>query len=302
MEDGLKRDFQRYLAQQAENGSTLWAAPAEGVTRMERTSSSESQSKPPETQPTPERQTQPAASTKPAPKPQPASPAPQPQTQPAAATASSQWERGAPDPDYSAAEDVFTLTDPFPDYTELDEFNQAIQGCQKCPLGATRQHFVFGVGDPNADLVLVGEAPGAEEDKQGMPFVGRAGKLLDQILAAVDLKRGDGVYICNILKCRPPNNRDPLPSEVHECEPHLLKQLQLLRPKLIVALGRIAAQTLLRTNESLTKLREQDLVYHGIPLIVTYHPAALLRNPNWKRPTWEDVQKMKRMLDEAREN
>ncbi|MCB2210597.1 uracil-DNA glycosylase [bacterium] len=271
---------------------------------MER-KSAPAQPEQPATQAAQPRQTRPKASAKPAQKPQPASPASAPQQAtpaPASAAAASQWERGAPDPDYSATEDVFTLTDPFPEYSELDAFNQAIQGCQKCPLGATRQNFVFGVGDPNADLVLVGEAPGAEEDKIGQPFVGRAGKLLDQILAAVDLKRGDGVYICNILKCRPPNNRDPLPSEVHECEPHLLKQLQLLQPKLIVALGRIAAQTLLRTNESLTKLREQDLVYHGIPLIVTYHPAALLRNPNWKRPTWEDVQKMKRMLDEARGN
>ncbi len=210
-----------------------------------------------------------------------------------------EWPHGAPEP-----EPVIPLPgqveDPFPDYDDLDAFNEAISGCHKCPLGATRNKFVFGVGDPNADLVLIGEAPGAEEDRLGEPFVGRAGKLLDQILEAVDLKRGDGVYIGNILKCRPPGNRDPIPSEVEQCEPHLVKQLQLLQPKLIVSLGRIAAQTLLRTSAPLSKLRTRVHDYHGIPLMVTFHPAALLRNPQWKRPTWEDVQKMKKLLDELR--
>ena len=203
-----------------------------------------------------------------------------------------------PEPVSNVAEEG-QIEDHFPKYTSLDVFNEAICQCQKCPLGKTRDKFVFGVGDPNADLVLVGEAPGADEDRQGEPFVGRAGKLLDKILEAVELKRGERVYIGNILKCRPPNNRDPLPNEVECCEPHLVKQLQLIRPKIIVALGRIAAQTLLRTKDSLTSLRERVHDYHGIPLIVTYHPAALLRNPNWKRPTWDDVQKMKRMMDEV---
>ena len=179
----------------------------------------------------------------------------------------------------------------------LAELNDRICDCRKCPLGETRNRFVFGVGNPEADVVLVGEAPGAEEDKQGEPFVGRAGKLLDKILEAVHFTRDD-VFICNILKCRPPNNRDPLPSEVEQCEPYLHKQLELLQPKVMLALGRIAAQTLLRTNSSLTKLRAETHSYQGIPLIVTYHPAALLRNPNWKRPTWEDVQKFRALYDE----
>jgi DNA polymerase len=179
----------------------------------------------------------------------------------------------------------------------LEELDGLIHDCQKCPLGATRNRFVFGVGNPEADVVLVGEAPGAEEDKQGEPFVGRAGQLLNKILEAVDFKRED-VFICNILKCRPPNNRDPLPAEVGQCEPYLHKQLELLRPKVMLALGRIAAQTLLRTNDSLTKMRAEVHSYHGIPLMVTYHPAALLRNPNWKRPTWEDVQKFRALYDE----
>jgi len=181
--------------------------------------------------------------------------------------------------------------------TTLEQLDGLIHDCQKCPLGATRNHFVFGVGNPNADVVLVGEAPGAEEDKKGEPFVGRAGQLLNKILEAVDFKRED-VFICNILKCRPPNNRDPLPSEVEQCEPYLHKQLAILQPKVMLALGRIAAQTLLRTNDSLTKLRADVHTYQGIPLVVTYHPAALLRNPNWKRPTWEDVQKFRALYDD----
>lgn len=156
---------------------------------------------------------------------------------------------------------------------------------------------MFGVGNPHADLVLVGEAPGAEEDAQGEPFVGRAGQLLNKILEAIRFKRED-VYICNILKCRPPNNRDPLPEEVALCEPYLWKQLELIQPKVILCLGRIAAQVLLKTSESLTALRGRVHDYRGIRLMVTYHPAALLRNPNWKRPAWEDVQKLRRLYDE----
>lgn len=178
----------------------------------------------------------------------------------------------------------------------LAELDSLIQDCRKCPLGGTRNRFVFGVGNPDADVVIVGEAPGADEDKQGEPFVGRAGQLLNKILEAVDFTREE-VFICNILKCRPPNNRDPLASEVEQCEPYLHKQLALLRPKIMLALGRIAAQTLLRTNDSLTKLRAQVHEYQGIPLVVTYHPAALLRNPNWKRPTWEDVKKFRALYD-----
>lgn len=186
---------------------------------------------------------------------------------------------------------------PWTKSTTLADLNTAICNCMNCSLGATRTKFVFGVGNPNADLVLVGEAPGADEDLQGEPFVGRAGQLLNKILEAINFKRED-VYICNILKCRPPNNRDPLPEEVAQCEPYLWKQLELLNPKIILCLGRIAAQVLLKTSESLTSLRGRVHDYRGIRLMVTYHPAALLRNPNWKRPAWEDVQKVRRMYDE----
>ncbi len=181
--------------------------------------------------------------------------------------------------------------------TTLGELNKAICTCQLCPLGATRTKFVFGVGDPNADIVIVGEAPGADEDQQGEPFVGRAGKLLNDILKAIQIEREE-VFICNILKCRPPGNRDPLPAEVELCEPYLHKQLEIIKPKIMLALGRIAAQTLLRTNKTLTALRAEQHTYQGIPLVVTFHPAALLRNPNWKRPTWEDVQKFRAMYDQ----
>ncbi len=187
--------------------------------------------------------------------------------------------------------------EPWSGAASLDQLNGEICTCLKCPLGHTRTKFVFGVGNSDADLVLVGEAPGADEDKQGEPFVGRAGQLLNKILEAIHFKRED-VYICNILKCRPPNNREPQAEEVAECEPYLWKQLELLRPKIILCLGRVAAQVLLKTNESLTSMRGRVHDYRGIPLLVTYHPAALLRNPNWKRPTWEDVQKVRTMYDE----
>ncbi len=285
MDKALKRDVARYLSQKAERDLSMIASPANGVEAIDSSNANQDHLQGASSAQSNQQTTAMETSDQP--------------MEQVKTEASVKDNRGAPEPEFQT-EDPTTLIDPFPSYTELGAFKEAISGCQKCPLGATRNKLVFGVGDPQADLVLVGEAPGADEDRLGEPFVGRAGKLLDQILAAVELKRGEGVYIANILKCRPPNNRDPQTSEVHECEPHLLKQLQLLKPKLIVALGRIAAQTLLRTNESLTRLREQDLQYHGIPLIVTYHPAALLRNPNWKRPTWEDVQKMKRMLDEMR--
>ncbi len=181
----------------------------------------------------------------------------------------------------------------------LKELDAMICDCLKCPLGQTRIKFVFGVGNPDADIVFVGEAPGADEDAQGEPFVGRAGQLLNKILEAIHFKREE-VYICNILKCRPPNNRDPQPEEVDACEPYLWKQLEILKPKLIVCLGRIAAQTLLRTNDSLGNLRGKVHNYRGIKLTVTYHPAALLRNPNWKKPTWEDVQWIRKMYDELK--
>ena len=172
---------------------------------------------------------------------------------------------------------------------DLAAFKESICNCTKCPLSQTRKNFVFGVGNPQADIVFVGEAPGEQEDIQGVPFVGRAGKLLDKILAAIELTRDD-IYICNVLKCRPPNNRDPLPVEVEQCEPYLINQLHLINPKLIVALGRISACTILKTKESLKNLRNRIFSYAGVDLLVTYHPAALLRNPNFKKPAWEDFQ------------
>lgn len=181
----------------------------------------------------------------------------------------------------------------------LADFESTICTCVKCALGQTRTKFVFGVGSPNADIVLIGEAPGADEDLQGEPFVGRAGQLLNKILEAIQLKREE-VYICNILKCRPPNNRDPQPDEIDTCEPYLWKQLELIKPKIIVCLGRVAAQTLLRTSDSLNDLRGKVHDYRGMKLTVTYHPAALLRNPNWKRPAWEDVQWIRKTYDQMK--
>jgi uracil-DNA glycosylase family 4 len=179
----------------------------------------------------------------------------------------------------------------------VDSLNAQICTCQKCGLGKTRKNFVFGVGNPQAKVVVVGEAPGADEDAQGEPFVGRAGQLLNKILEAVQFKREE-VFICNILKCRPPENRRPAPEEVELCEPYLWKQLELIKPRMILALGLTAAQSLLKTTASLGQMRGKFFDYRGIKLMVTYHPAALLRNPNWKRPTWEDVQLFRKTYDE----
>jgi uracil-DNA glycosylase family 4 len=179
----------------------------------------------------------------------------------------------------------------------VDALNASICTCMKCPLGQTRTNFVFGVGNPHATMMLVGEAPGADEDAQGEPFVGRAGQLLNKILEAIQFKRGE-VYICNILKCRPPGNRKPAADEVERCLPYLKKQIQLIRPTMILCLGLTAAENLLQTTESLGRLRGRVLQFEGIPLMVTYHPAALLRNPNWKRPAWEDVQAARKLHDE----
>ena len=173
--------------------------------------------------------------------------------------------------------------------SELNSYLDSIKDCLKCPLGKSRKNIVLGSGNPNASIVFVGEAPGKEEDLQGLPFVGRSGKLLDKMLRSINLSRND-VYILNVLKCRPPNNRDPLPSEIEECEPYLKKQLELIKPKLIVSLGRISAMTILRTKESLANMRNKIFNYEGIDFLVTYHPAALLRNPNFKKYAWEDFQ------------
>ena len=179
----------------------------------------------------------------------------------------------------------------------LDDFNHSINTCQKCQLGNSRTNFVFGVGDKNADLLLIGEAPGEKEDVEGIPFVGRAGKLLDKILSAISLSRDKGVYICNVLKCRPPDNRDPLPSEIEQCEPYLKEQINLIKPKLIVALGRVAAKTLLKNDLALKDMRSIKHDYYGTPLIATYHPAALLRNQNLKPAAWEDFKWIRSLIN-----
>jgi DNA polymerase len=179
----------------------------------------------------------------------------------------------------------------------LEELNALICDCKKCDLWETRGKFVFGVGNPNAKVLVIGEAPGADEDKQGEPFVGRAGQLLNKMLEAIEFKREE-IYICNILKSRPPNNRDPKPNEVAACEPYLWKQIAIVKPKLILCLGRIAGTNLLKMNEALSKMRGQTFDLGGIPVIVTYHPAALLRNPDWKHGAWEDLKRLRRMYEE----
>ena len=169
------------------------------------------------------------------------------------------------------------------------ELQAGIGACVACPLHAGRIQAVPGVGDKNADWLFVGEAPGADEDTQGEPFVGQAGKLLDNMLASIGLKRGNNVYIANVLKCRPPDNRNPMPEEVAQCEPYLQRQVELIKPKLIVALGKFAAQTLLREDTAIARLRGQIHRYQGIPLIVTYHPAYLLRSLPEKAKAWQDL-------------
>ncbi|UCG63300.1 MAG: uracil-DNA glycosylase [Candidatus Zixiibacteriota bacterium] len=183
-----------------------------------------------------------------------------------------------------------------PQFDSIESHCEAICNCQLCPLGATRNKFVYGVGHPKADLLFIGEAPGAEEDRLGEPFVGRAGQLLDRILAAMKLSRQQ-VYIANIIKCRPPNNRDPQPDEMAKCFPYLDEQIRLIKPKIICALGRVSGQVLLKTTTPLGRLRKQWHDYQGIPLLVTYHQAALLRFPSYKKDTWEDMQMLKAKLD-----
>ena len=181
-------------------------------------------------------------------------------------------------------------------YASMEGIRAAIENCRACPLYKTRTNVVFGTGNEKARLVFVGEAPGADEDKQGQPFVGRAGQKLTQIIEAIGLSRPE-VYIANVLKCRPPGNRNPLPDEIKACEPYLIAQLRLIKPRVICALGTFAAQTLLRTTQSISRLRGRFHTYHGIKLMPTYHPAYLLRNPKFKRDVWEDVQKVRAEYD-----
>jgi uracil-DNA glycosylase family 4 len=169
------------------------------------------------------------------------------------------------------------------------ELSEAVASCQSCRLHETRNQAVPGIGDPNADWLFIGEAPGAEEDKQGEPFVGQAGKLLDNMLSAIKLKRGQNVYIANTVKCHPPGNRNPEADETSACTPWLTRQIELIQPKIIIALGKVAAQRLLGSEATIASLRGQVHKLNGIPLIVTYHPAYLLRSPTDKSKAWEDL-------------
>jgi uracil-DNA glycosylase family 4 len=179
----------------------------------------------------------------------------------------------------------------------LPVMQELIQDCKKCRLWETRTKLVFGTGNPNADIMVIGEAPGADEDASGKPFVGRAGQLLTKILAAINLDREE-VYIANIIKSRPPGNRRPMADEVEACEPYLFKQMEFIKPKFILALGLTSVNTLLRSDYRMGDIRGKALDYRGATLIATYHPAALLRNPQWKAATWEDVKALRKMYDE----
>lgn len=179
----------------------------------------------------------------------------------------------------------------------LDELRILCESAEELRTDLPGTRLVFGGGNPNADLMLIGEAPGAREDELGIPFVGRAGKLLDDILKAINFSRDD-VFIANILKHRPPNNRNPLPEERKRSLPYLMRQIELINPKLILCLGKVPGTTLLNREEALKNLRQKFHSFHGRELMVTYHPAALLRNPNWKRPTWEDVQMLRKRYEE----
>ncbi len=182
---------------------------------------------------------------------------------------------------------------------DLLSLERMVSGCVRCELHRTRTQTVFGVGAPDARLMIIGEAPGADEDRMGEPFVGRAGRLLNAMLAAVGLERGS-VYIANIIKCRPPKNRDPKPDETACCAPYLKRQIELVRPAVILAVGRVAAQNLLGTTTAIGRLRGQTHrePVSGTPLLVTYHPAYLLRSPGEKRKSWEDLKRARRMLEE----
>ena len=183
-------------------------------------------------------------------------------------------------------------------WTDWESLNQGVASCTACKLHRTRTQGVLGVGDRHAEWLIIGEAPGADEDRQGEPFVGQAGKLLDAMLAAIGLKRGENVYITNVLKSRPPGNRNPEADEIAACMPYLLSQIELIRPKIILALGRFAAQNLLQTDEPIGRLRGRVHRFQDIPLVVTYHPAYLLRNLPDKARAWEDLCLARRTMRE----
>jgi DNA polymerase len=216
----------------------------------------------------------------------------------------SEWSARTNDSTASADSPTGESLDWSPERVELFASQEAalkavrddIGDCTRCKLHTLgRKQIVFGVGNPNADLMFVGEAPGADEDIQGEPFVGRAGQLLTKIIEAINLRRED-VYIANVIKCRPPNNRNPEPDEVEQCEPFLFRQIDLIKPKVIVALGKFAAQCLLRTNDPITRIRGREFTYRDAILIPTYHPAYLLRTPSAKREVWEDMKRVRAIL------
>ena len=181
---------------------------------------------------------------------------------------------------------------------DLDSLGKVVQECRKCRLAETRNSVVFGEGNPKARVFVIGEAPGADEDAQGRPFVGRSGQLLDKILLAIGFERSD-VYIGNIIKCRPPQNRNPLGDEIECCKPWLMQQLEVIKPNIILLLGRVAANTILENTLSMSAMRGKLIRWNGFDCFVTYHPAALLRNPNWKRLCWEDVQLLRAHYDKV---
>jgi DNA polymerase len=208
------------------------------------------------------------------------------------------WRTDAPPipgPGLTITSEVPRLDAP-PGFTSLDEVAAAVKECRRCLLCQARTNTVPGEGNPAARLMCVGEGPGETEDRTGRPFVGKAGELLTGILAAIDLPR-EQVFIANVVKCRPPQNRKPLPEEMAACLPFLRDQIQIIRPRVLLALGATAAEGLLGVRKSLSELRGRVHRWDGIPLIVTYHPAALLRNPNWKKPTWDDVRIARQLLD-----
>ena len=198
-----------------------------------------------------------------------------------------------------AVENPKTLEEKLEDCSSLEELKELCKQADDLKTDLENTNLVFGVGNPNADLMIIGEAPGEEEDKQGEPFVGKAGQLLNKILKAINFERED-VYIANILKHRPPGNRNPNPDERLRSLPYLMRQIDLIDPKIILCVGKVSGTTLLKKEDSLRNLRGQFYPFRGAELTVTYHPAALLRNPQWKRPTWEDVQKVRKRYDELR--
>ena len=182
--------------------------------------------------------------------------------------------------------------------SDHEELRSTALACTRCRLAEGRRNVVFCDGNPNARLMVVGEAPGEREDASGLPFVGPAGKLLDLMLASVTLSRADSVYICNVLKCRPPGNRNPMPDEIEACSPLLKRQIELVAPEVLLAVGSFAGQLLTGSTKPVGRLRGEVYGYEGVPLVVTYHPAALLRNPGWSRLVWEDLQLLCRIMDD----